>query len=196
MSEERSFFKRSAEGDLAVLLCNSITARVIVWIAVVLIPARALPVMACDCLSYLASPAQADAVGNDTTSVAACPHCRARARLKHSCCKSKSVNVSKQRTTSCGARASSACCCGGLDGTCTHGASCHCSAKGSVPAPAPLPSDSRTDNTKLSSASPSDAVTTVVVAPSTSLTRQAAQRPSLLGATPLERLTTLCRLVI
>ena len=60
----------------------------------------------------------------------------------------------------------------------------------------PLPGDSRTDNTKSSLSLASDTVATVaVVVPPVALA-QAAQQSFLPGSTSLERLSTLCRLVI
>jgi hypothetical protein len=59
-----------------------------------------------------------------------------------------------------------------------------------------MPTNSRTDNTKSSLGSSSGTVATVsVVVPSLVLV-QAAQQPSLIACTSLERLNALCRLII
>jgi hypothetical protein len=170
---------------------NSITAKVLVWLAAILVPAQTLPLMACDCGSHSPRSMAVKADRADAAPAAKCPHCTSGSRPRHSCCGGTAAS-SGQHGSCCGAKGS--CCCkGGLG---SHGGPCLCSVNKSAPAPDPLPSNSRTDNTKSSLGSSSDTVATVAVVVPSVVLAQAAQQPSLLGSTSLERLSTLCRLVI
>ncbi|MHB1035104.1 MAG: hypothetical protein ACYC35_19785 [Pirellulales bacterium] len=120
----------------------------------------------------------------DAAPAAKCPHCKAGSQTRRSCCV---IAAAANHGNCCGT--GQTCCCGKSAGT------CQCAKHGSAPAPAGLPNDTRTDNVKSSPVSCLDVATTLVVVPSMVLAR-AAQQPSPLGSTSLERLTTLCRLVI
>lgn len=179
--------------DLAVQLYESITAKVIVWIAGVLVPAQSLPVMACGCGSHLPRSTALKSGRMEDAPAAKCLHCATRSQPRHSCC-GGTAESSQQQGSCCGGNGASCCCCKG--GSASHGAPCQCSTNHSVPAPDPLPSNSQTDNTKSSLGSPSDTVATVVKVVPSAVLAEAAQQSSLLGSTSLERLSTLCRLVI
>jgi hypothetical protein len=170
---------------------NRMTAKVLVWLAAILVPAESLPLMACGCGSQSPRRAAVKPARADATPAAKCPHCTGGSQPRHSCCGATAAS-SPQRGSCCGANGS--CCCkGGLG---SQGGLCQCSANKSAPAPDPLPNDSRTDNTKSSLGSSSDTVAAVAVVVQSAVLAQAAQQPSLLGSTSLERLSTLCRLVI
>lgn len=172
--------------------CNSITAKVLVWLAAILVPVETLPAMGCDCGSHSPGSAVAKSVRADAAPAARCPHCTSRSRPGHSCC--GTAASSAQHGRCCGGSGSCCCCCKGGPGS--HGGPCQCAANKSAPAPDPLPDNSRTENTKSSLGSSSDTVTTIAVLVSSLVLAQAAQQPSLLACTSLERLSTLCRLVI
>ena len=56
-------------------LCSSMTGKVLVWLAAILVPAESLPLMACNCADQ---PAQAPKPGfapAKAAPVATCPHC-------------------------------------------------------------------------------------------------------------------------
>lgn len=172
-------------------LCNNITAKVLVWLAAISVPAETLPVMACNCGSHPPQRAEAKSSRAAETPAAKCSHCAARSQPRHSCCGSTAATL-VQHGSCCGAEGS--CCCkGGLG---SHGGPCQCSAKHSDPVPNPLPGDSRTDNTK-PSLSPSSlaGMTTAAILPLAVL-GPADQQPTLLGSSAPERLSVLCRLVI
>jgi hypothetical protein len=171
--------------------CNSITAKVLVWLAAILVPVEALPLGACDCGSPSPQSATLKSGLADAAPAAKCPHCAARLRAQHSCCGGTAVSSAEHKCCCCG-DGPCHCSCKGKMGS--HGSPCQCAANKSAPAPAPLPSNSRTDNTKSSLGSSSD--TTVAVVISSVVLASAAQQPSLLACTSLERLNTLCRLVI
>lgn len=172
-------------------MCSSITAKILVWVAGVLVPVQALPVKACGCGEPLP---QSIAMRPDQAAdvvIAPAPDDAARLQARQTCC--GTPPASEQPRNCCGGGGAS---CGCGDCPASRGGPCHCSANHSVPAPDPLPGNSQTGNTKYWFGSPSDAIATVVkVVPSVVLS-QAAQQSSLRGSTSLERLTTLCRLVI
>ncbi len=169
-------------------LCQSITAKVFVWLAAILVPVEALPVMACDCGSQSVST---KAKSTQAAHAAKCPHCAAGSRPRRSCCGGTATS-SGPKGSCCGSKGSCCCCKGGSG---SHGGPCQCSVNKSPPAPDPLPTDSRTNNTKTSLDSASDTVVTVVVV-APMLLAQAAQQSSRSASTSLERLSTLCRLVV
>ena len=170
--------------------CESITAKVLVWLAAILVPVESLPVMACDCGSHSLGTSAVNAAHADAAPVAKCPHCASRERARHSCCGDAAVS-SAQPCCCCGGNGPCHCCC------CKHGGQCHCAANKSAPAPDPLPSNSRTDNTKSSLATSSlgGMATVAVLVPSAALTR-GDQQPTLLCSSAPERLSILCRLVV
>lgn len=177
--------------------CNSITAKVLVWLAAISVPAQALPAMACDCGSH--SPRRAEVKPGksgraDAAPAAKCPHCSGGSRPRHSCCGGTAAS-STQHGSCCGAMGSCCGCCkGGLG---SHGSPCQCSTNKSTPAPDPLPSDSRTDTTKssLSTSSLGGMASVAILAPPAALAH-ADQQPTFLGSSAPERLSILCRLVI
>ena len=183
------------QGGLAVRFLNSISAKVVVWLAAVLVPAETLPLMACDCGSHSPRPTQTGLGCTAAASVTACQHCNVGSRARHSCCGSAAAS-SASPGSCCAAKGSCSCC--SKDGARSPGGPCQCSANDSAPAPAaPLPGDSRTDNTKSSvSTSSFGGLTAVVILVPSAAAARADQQPTLLGSTVPERLSVLCRLVI
>jgi hypothetical protein len=171
---------------------NSITAKVIVWLAAVLVPAETLPRMVCACGNHAPGPSQAAVGCAGAGSVAACPHCNVAERSPHSCCGSSAA--SHARSDCCAAQGACSCCC--TSGAHSDGTSCQCARDDSAPAPAPLPGDSRTDTTKSSVSVSSFTGPTAVVLPVPSADARADQHPAFLGSSAPERLSVLCRLVI
>jgi hypothetical protein len=169
---------------------NSITARVIVSLAALLVPAESLPMMACNCESHSSPATKAKSALVGVAAGAKCPHCTGASRPQHSCCGGTAASSSRHAGC-CGGKGSCCCCCKGGSGS--HGGQCQCSVN--KPAPDPLPSDSRTVNTKSSISSSPNTVATVVIVPSVDLAL-AARQPSRSASTSLERLSTLCRLVV
>lgn len=164
---------------------NSITAKVVVWLAGLLVPVETLPLMACDCGS---TPKPTPTAVCHTTP--ACPHCSRRNRATRPCCQ----RVAASSPRCCGGTASCCCCKGRAS---SEGSSCQCTKGSPAPTQAPLSNDSRTDNGKsLSSASACAVVaaSSAVVLPSPQLQRNHQQ--AIFGSTSLERLSTLCRLVV
>ena len=178
---------------LPVQFCNSITAKVLVWLAGVLVPAQTMPLMACACGSQSQGSAKLESGRVDAASAATCPHCTGRSPVRRSCCASATAR-SARHGTSCGAKGS--CSCGGQDGARSPGGSCQCSKSRSAPAPVPASNGSRTDNTKSSSASSVYGPTTVAIVAAPAALAHAHQQPTLLGSSAPERLSLLCRLVI
>ena len=172
--------------------CNTITAKILVWLAAILVPAEALPMMACDCGNHSPQPAALKSGRADAAPAAKCAHCATRLRTQPSC---GGTAVSSAQHKCCCGDGPCHCCCsnGGLG---SHGGPCRCAANKSVPAPDPLPSNSRTDNTKSSLGSSSGIVATVAVLVSSRVLAHSAQQPCLLACTSLERLSALCRLII
>ena len=173
--------------------CNSITAKVLVWLASVLVPAQTMPLMACACGNQPQGPAKVESGRVDAVSAATCPHCTGTSPVRRSCCDSATAR-SACHGTCCAAKGSCSCCCQG--GARPEGSSCQCSKSGSTPAPDPLSNDSRTDNTKSSSASSVHGPATVAVVVAPAALAHSHQQPTLLGSSAPERLSLLCRLVI
>lgn len=172
-------------------LCQNITAKALVWLAAILVPVDALPLVACDCGNGSPQSAALKSARTDASPATKCPHCAARSRAEHSCC--GTAEYSAQHKCCCCGNGPCHCCCKGKMGS--HGGPCQCAANKPAQEPASLPSNSRTENTKSSLGSSSDTVVTVVAVPSVVLAL-AAQQPSRSASTSLERLSTLCRLVV
>ena len=176
--------------------CNRITVKALVWLAAILVPVETLPAMACDCGSRSPRSVASKSGRANVAPAAKSPRGPARSQPRHSCCGSAAESPALQGSC-CGAKGSSCCCrCCCTGGPRSQGGLCQCSAHKSVPAPDPLPGSSRTENTKSSLCPSSGTMATVAVVVPSPVVAQAAQQPSVLGATSLERLTTLCRLVI
>lgn len=176
-----------------VQFCNSITAKVLVWLAGVLVPAQTMPLMACACGSQSQGSAKLESGRADAASAATCPHCTGRSPVRRSCCASAAAR-SARHGTCCAAKGSCSCCCQG--GANSQGSSCQCSKGGSTPARDPLSNDSRTENTKSFSASSVYGPTSVAIVVAPAALARAHQPPTLLGSSAPERLSLLCRLVI
>ena len=175
--------------------CNSITAKVLVWLAGVLVPLESLPLTACNCADASVRATKLETAPVVGSPVAACPHCKAESRARHSCCGSAAaLSASHGSCCCCCCGTGSTCCCCSKGAGHSNGGTCRCAKNGCVPPTAPLSSNSRTDNTKSRLAVSSGTVATVVV-PSRVFAQTAGQ-PSLPGCTSLERLSTLCRLVL
>jgi len=188
----REFPNHSTPRGSVVRLCHGITVKILVWLAAILVPVQALPGTGCDCGSRSPQSTAVKPDRADAAPAAKCPHCTSGRAPARSCCGVKAASPARQGSC-CGAKESSRGCCQGGRGS--PGTPCLCSGSQSAPASVPVSSHSRTDNTKTPLGCSPDAVTTVIVAPPAVLAH-AAQRPSLVGSTSLERLTTLCRLVL
>jgi hypothetical protein len=169
-------------------LFNGITAKVLVWLAAILVPADALPLMACGCGSH----APGSACRADARPAAKCPHCNSTSRPQKSCCGSTAV-ASTEQGSCCGAKGS-CCCCKGTLGS--EGSLCLCAVKKSAPASAPLPGNSRTDNTKSVSTCSFGGLAAAMVLVRPTTPARADQQATLLCSSAPERLSILCRLVI
>ncbi len=176
----------------AMQFCNSITAKALVWLAAILLPAETLPSMACGCRCRTSPPAALKSSPADAPPAAKCSHCAAGSRTRHSCCGGIAAS-SAQNATCCKSKGSCCCC---KSGQGSHGSPCQCWVSKS-PAPAPLPNHSRTQNTKSSLAASSAAglSTAVVLVPAAAPAR-AEHQPALHCSSAPERLSILCRLVI
>src|SRR3990170_6743070 len=115
-------------------LCNSITAKVLVWLAAILVPAETLPLMACDCGGHCPQSMAVTADRANAALAVGCPHCTGGWRPRHSCCGGTAASPT-QHGNCCDANGS---CCG-RGGLGSHGSPYRCSANKSVPAPDPLP---------------------------------------------------------
>jgi hypothetical protein len=173
-------------------LFNTITAKIFVWLAAVLVPAETLPVVACNCGNHTPREMGVRSARAEAAPAAKCPHCTSKTRPQHSSGGAVAAS-SAQRGSCCGAKGS--CCCkGGLG---SHGGPCQCAQKKSAPAPDPLPSDSRTNNTKSSvTASACGGMAVVAVLVPTAIAAHAEQQSAFHGSSAPERLSILCRLVL
>ena len=162
---------------------NSITARVVVWLAGLLVPLETLPLMACDCGSI---PKPTPTAVSHTTP--ACPHCSRGNRATRPCC--QRAVTSSHRCCCCGA---ASCCC--MKGTHSAVNPCQCASNSSAPTPAPISNDSQTDHSKAAAASCAVvAAGASVIPPSPQL--HSNHHGAFIGSTTLKRLSTLCRLVV
>jgi hypothetical protein len=172
-------------------------AKIIIWLAAVLLPAETMPLMACTCGSHSQRAVQAGAGSTAGAPVAACSRCTSGSRPQNACCGAK-TKVSEHPEGCCGAKTPTApttCRCQGAAGS--HGSVCQCSAKSTAPAPAPMPGNSRPDSTKSSMGASTCCGLTAVVAIVPSASQLSAdQSPAILTARQLDRLSVLCRLMI
>lgn len=173
---------------------KTIAARVLVWLAAVLVPVEAMPLTACNCGSHSAPSTEVHVGCSVAASVPVCPNCVGESRNEPSCC-GRSADDSSRRGCCGRTKASGSCCC---EGQCSQGVSCHCSANHAAPASNPIPNESPADGSKSSlSTSPFASVTSAaVVVPPRVLAGRREGPASFLGSTAPERLNVLCRLVI
>lgn len=148
---------------------NSIAVRFLVWVAALLIPAEAMPMLGCGC-------AGGGAVAADPVRKASC----CRKGTAQCCCQGKSQSLQ------------GCCCCPSGKSSPTSG--CRCAKNHSAPTPAPGPNNTQTETAKtLASAHASPAIHAIATTVVGSLDIHFLSLP---GQTSLERLNSLCRLVV
>lgn len=184
----------SGASDIAVQFHKTIAARVLVWLAAVLVPVEAMPLTVCNCDSHSVQPVESHVGCSGAAPVAVCPNCVGESRTEPSCC-GKSADQSSKNDRCDRTRVSGSCSC---EGQCSHGASCDCAANHASPASNPISNQSPADGSKVSlSASPFAGGTTAAVVVPPSVLAGMGERPtSSIGSTAPERLSVLCRLVI
>ena len=170
---------------------NNIAVRAVVWLAALLIPAEALPMADCGCGGNCSKQSVATIACKPLDAASGCPCCRARLRSQHACCQARGVTAADHRAGCCGGRTTCCCC---SKNAATKGQQCHCSQSHSVPAPVPAPGSSQPNGANSSNSSVAVAAVDLVGLPV--VQSRAAESFSLSGLTSLERLSTLCRLVI
>ena len=163
--------------------CRTITAKLLVWLAAILVPAGAMPLKACNCGNSASGAAKCGA------SASKCRCSSGRAKNGRACCSRSIAN----RKGCCAQKSTCGCC---KDKSGSHGP-CLCSLDKDAPAPAPAPNSSETETAKSLFVSACGMSTTLipVVVPSQNLARAVLQ-PVFAGLTTLDRLGALCRLVI
>jgi len=166
------------------LTAYSFTGKVIVWLIAIMVPVQSLPLLACDCGGSTSSVAKSADI---RSTIAKCPGRFSRDRVAHPCCARRALAA-----TACGCCGLETCCC--HRGSNNPGGECHCSTKNSIPVPNPAPLDSRVDCGKLLLAADCQMATTAMPLVA-SFAHRAPQVP-VSGQTALERLSTLCRLVV
>lgn len=174
---------------------DSITSRVIVWLAAILIPVAAQPSATCGCGGHSWRSEMVCGQKN-ANAPPKCPHCTVHVQPRPSCCHDSAGE--KERSSCCSTRqrcsTGQACCC--LGGTNSGGKTCQCSKNQTAPAPAPLPTDSRPhDTTSWAMAFGGGPANMAVVFPP-AFAIGADQRPVNLGSSVPERLSVLCRFLI
>lgn len=174
--------------------CNNIIAKVLAWLACLLVPAESLPLMTCDCGNQSSQPVKAEHHSAEATPVATCPHCNRGPRILKACCRS-GVAISAQRGSCCGANGTRSCCCC-KGGKCSHNNLCLCSQNGSAPTPVPMSSDSHPGSTKSLDSYLFGGPVSVVVVVQSETSAFTDPKPMLLGSNVIDRLSILCRLVI
>lgn len=172
--------------------CNGTIAKVLVWLAAILVPAEALPSMACDCGSRSSQLAEAKSGQANTSHAAKCPHCTSRLSRQRSCCREGGFAT---HGSCCGAKSACSCCKGGQG---SHAGMCQCAASKSTPVSVPVPGNSRTDENAKSSAAATclGGLTTFAALAPPAASAGAEHQPAQHCLRVCERLSILCRLVI
>jgi hypothetical protein len=181
---------------------KGIAARILVWLAAVLVPADSLSLLACDCGGRQPALPRSRTVASERAPGVRCAKCRGAAKVERRCRRELSAASSSGRGGACcGNRQGSCACCQGQgqgQGRAgTKPTSCLCAAGDSAPTPGPVPGDSRPDESKPSYSASSAAT----VASLATIERPSAparfEGASLLGGpTALARLSALCRFVL